>query len=488
MTKGRSIPFVLLLTVFFGFVVVPIIKISFELFQFQRSLSSISRFIDSSQGDLKNLRVAFSNVSESSKTLSKELHYPLWGLVADLTDNSQLLTDIQTYLPEVFLLAPSAPDFLGFEKSKKYMLVFQNPAEARGTGGIIGAYAIVTVNRAQFTVDKVGSNVDLKQMQSMPIDISSDFYFTYGDDPAIWQNSNMSPHFPYGARIWSALWKNQTGTDLDGVLAVDPLVLKAILGVTGALKLDDQSSISSENVVAETLSDVYKRFDGRNAQRKSYLVEIAQKTLAILQSEAYSKLDLGRALIKPYREHRILFYSSELKTQNALEQILLGGSLDRGGKDYRLVIQNIAGNKMDYYLQRELEIEVLKCGSKGKTRVKATVTNQVSELESLPTYVMGRLDLGKPEGSDNSHAISVFLYGPKGSELLSSRVRGHSQEASFSGYERGRSYYSVPVDLSAGESVVVEAEFEGGYPQARTTVQPLVDQQQNRIMDRCVRP
>ena len=143
---------------------------------------------------------------------------------------------------------------------------------------------------------------------------------------------------------------------------------------------------------------------------------------------------------------------------------------------------------MDYYLQRELEIEVLKCGSKGKTRVKATVTNQVSELESLPTYVMGRLDLGKPEGSDNSHAISVFLYGPKGSELLSSRVRGHSQEASFSGYERGRSYYSVPVDLSAGESVVVEAEFEGGYPQARTTVQPLVDQQQNRIMDRCGRP
>jgi len=180
-----------------------------------------------------------------------------------------------------------------------------------------------------------------------------------------------------------------------------------------------------------------------------------------------------------------LFYSSDLKTQSALERTLLGGSLDRGGKDYRLVIQNIAGNKMDYYLERGLEIEVLQCGMQGKTRVKATVTNQVSELKPLPTYVMGRLDLGKPEGNNNSHAISVFLYGPKGSELLSSKVTGYPQDASFSGYERGRSFYSAPVELDAGETVVVEAEFEGGFADISTSVQPLVAQQETRISNGC---
>jgi hypothetical protein len=485
MIKGRFLPFTLFLAIFLGFAIIPLIKISFELFQLQRSLSNVTRFIGSDQVNINKLNAEFSKIGSSGLKLDQEFDYPLWSFIAGLTGNAETFTKIQTHLPDAAWLAPSFPELLGFNQPKTYMLVFQNSAEARGTGGIIGAYAVVTVNRATFTVDRVGSNIDLQHMSRMPIEISSDFYLTYGDDPAIWQNSNMSPHFPYGARIWSALWKNQTGVELDGVLAVDPLVLKAILGVTGSLRLDDGSLISFENVVSETLSDVYKRFDGRNTQRKSYLVEIARKTLTILQSGGYSKLELGRALIKPYQEHRILFYSSDLKTQSALERTLLGGSLDRGGKDYRLVIQNIAGNKMDYYLERGLEIEVLQCGMQGKTRVKATVTNQVSELKPLPTYVMGRLDLGKPEGNNNSHAISVFLYGPKGSELLSSKVTGYPQDASFSGYERGRSFYSAPVELDAGETVVVEAEFEGGFADISTSVQPLVVQQETRISNGC---
>lgn len=485
MTRGKSVPFVLFFAIFLGFTVVPFIKISFELFQLQRSLSTVTRIVGSEQGELETLRIEFAKIGKTGQRLEQELDYPLWKLVAGLTGFSEPLAKIQTLLPDAILLSPNIPELLGFDRPKKYMLVFQNPAEARGTGGIIGAYAVITIDRANFSVDRVGSNVDLQHMSRMPIEISSDFYFTYGDDPAIWQNSNMSPHFPYGARIWSALWKNQTGAKLDGVLAVDPLVLKAILGVTGPLQLDDGSSITVENVVSETLSDVYQRFDGRNTQRKSYLVEIAQKTLEILQIGGFSKVDLGVALISPYEENRILFYSAIPKSQKAVEQTLLGGSLDRGGKDFRLVIQNIAGNKMDYYLQRTLKIKVLECGVAGRTRVSATLANRISPLKPLPAYVKGRLDLGKPEGSNNSHAISVFLYGPAGSELLSSKVIGYPQDDAFSGYERERSFFSAPISLEAGGSVVVEAEFEGGFVDTRVSIQPLVDQQSTQISNPC---
>ena len=485
MTKGRFVPFVLFFAIFLGFAVVPLIKVSIELFLLQRSASNVARMMESEQVNFKELKTEFASIGDSGLRLKQELEYPLWGVFAGLAGNSDTLKKITSLLPDAASLAESTPDLLGFDRPKKYMLVFQNSAEARGTGGIIGAYAVVTVDRASFSVDRVGSNVDLQHMDRMPIEISSDFYFTYGDDPAIWQNSNMSPHFPYGARIWSALWKNQTGTNLDGVLAVDPLVLKAILGVTGPLRLDDGSSINVENVVSETLSDVYQRFDGRNIQRKSYLVEIAQKTLELLQIGNFSRVDMGMALISPYEENRILFYSASPGPQKALEKTLLGGSLDRGGKDFRLVIQNIAGNKMDYYLDRELEVKVLECGVSGRTRVSATVANRISALKPLPTYVKGRLDLGKPEGSKNSHAISVFLYGPAGSELLSSKITGYPQDASFSGYERKRSFYSAPIELTAGGSVKVEAEFEGGFTDTRVTIQPLVTPQSTQISNPC---
>lgn len=485
MIKGRSIPFLITFAFFLGFLILPAIKITYELIQLQRSVGAVSVIIQSEEKNVEELSDTFSKIGTIGTRISSDLNYPVWKLAAGLSGNTQVFSTIQRKIKEASILAPHGARLLGFSKPKSYMLVFQNPAEARGTGGIIGAYAIVTINRARFTVVQVGSNLDLRHMQTMPIEISSDFFFTYGDDPAIWQNSNMSPHFPYGARIWKALWKNQTGNDLDGILAVDPFVLKSILKVTGPLDLTDGTSISADNVVSETLSTVYERFDGRNLERKNYLVEIAQKTLDKLLLGGFSRFALGRELLSPYEDHRILFYSSETGPQRAIEKTLLGGSLDRGGKDYRLVIQNIAGNKMDYYLARELDIEVLECGVRGKTRVRAILTNRVSELESLSTYVKGRLDIGRPQGSANSHAISVFLYGPKGSELLSSAVVGHSEETSFSGHERGRSFFSAPIELSAGERISVEAEFEGGFPNSTTTVQPLVDPQKTQISNPC---
>ena len=488
MTKGRSLPFVISLAFFIGFLVVPIIKISYELVQLQRSIATVSKVIQAEQSDVDTLEVHFSDIGVLGSRIANDLNYPVWKFLAALYGNSQALNLASSNIRDASVLAPQATKILGFQRPRTYMLVFQNPAEARGTGGIVGAYAVITVSRGEFKVDRVGSNVDLEHMPVMPIEISSDFYFTYGDDPAIWQNSNMSPHFPYGARIWSALWKNQTGVNLDGVLAVDPFVLKAILSATGPLKISDGTVINTGNVVSETLSEVYERFDGKNAERKNYLVEIAQQTLQILKSGNYSKLSLGRALLKPYNEHRILFYSAATESQIALEKTLLGGSLDLREKDFRLVIQNIAGNKMDYYLDRELEINVEECGQQGRTRVKATLTNRISEIKALPAYVKGRLDIGRPEGAKNSHSISVFLYGPAGSELLSSEVTGYSQEASFSGYERGRSYYSAPVEIRAGGKITVEAEFEGGFSNTVTTVQPLVDRQRTQINNPCNSP
>ncbi|MFZ9100944.1 MAG: DUF4012 domain-containing protein, partial [Candidatus Planktophila sp.] len=49
----------------------------------------------------------------------------------------------------------------GADAPKRYMIAFQNSAEARGTGGILGAFAIIDMNKAALSVVRTGSNAIL---------------------------------------------------------------------------------------------------------------------------------------------------------------------------------------------------------------------------------------------------------------------------------------------------------------------------------------
>ena len=153
----------------------------------------------------------------------------------------------------------NSKSILGFTTDKKYLLVFQNSAEARGTGGIIGAYAVVNFHKGALSVVRKGSNADLQQASKLPIDLGSEYFNLYGNDPAIWQNSNESPHFPYAAKIWLSLWKKQSGQILDGVISVDPEAISYVLSILGPVTLPSGEIINASNVVEKTLSTSYGR-------------------------------------------------------------------------------------------------------------------------------------------------------------------------------------------------------------------------------------
>ena len=99
---------------------------------------------------------------------------------------------------EITTLAAISPVLLGGDKPMKYLVAFQNSAEARGTGGILGAYAIIELKKGSVKVIETGSNEPLygSSLEKIPIDVPEEFKRLYGENPAILQNSNLSPHFP----------------------------------------------------------------------------------------------------------------------------------------------------------------------------------------------------------------------------------------------------------------------------------------------------
>jgi len=388
---------------------------------------------------------------------------------------------------EIRAVIEAAPTLAGADGPKRYLIAFQNSAEARGTGGILGAFAIVKFERGKLSVERTGSNAILKSLETLPIVMPADFKRIYGDDPAIWQNSNISPHFPYGAKIWMALWEKQFGEKLDGVIAVDPSALSYILRSTGPIKLKSGEVITSKNLVSETLQKAYKRYEFDNLARKDFLVRIINATASRLVSGQYSKLRLAQGLKRGIDENRILVFSSDTRVESLLEDTSIGGALSTSkNNEFRAVIINTDASKLDYYLSRKTQVKSLSCSENGEVRVELLVKNILTTGIGLPSYVLTRADKTKPPGLvSGQHRFLAFVYGPPNSSLISARRSTTFGSAGRLGEERDRPVLVVDIDLAPQQSEKVTAVFSRGTGPITYHSQPLVIAEKVTIDDKC---
>ena len=382
-----------------------------------------------------------------------------------------------------------APLVLGSPQRLRYFVSFQNSAEARGTGGILGAYAIVEFFKGQIKIVQSGSNASLDSMslKKIPIAVPDEFLQLYGHNPAIFQNSNLSPHFPYGAEIWLGLWEKRFGEKFDGVIAVDPEALSYVLKATGPIILESGEEITSENVVEETLKNAYKRFEFDNNGRKEYLVKILNATARELEAGNYSKIKLAQALRDSIIQNRLLIYSTDTAVEKILSTSRFGGFMrTEPNNEFRTVIQNIDASKLDYYLDRQVSVKSMTCGVDRETEVKIRVTHTLETGKGLSAYVLTRADKGKPSDLiTGAHRFKVFIYGPVGARLVSASRENRTEDLGGAATERLRPIYVVDVDLAPGESEEFLANFAGGTGKISFVDQPLVRTTEIDISDGC---
>ncbi len=410
------------------------------------------------------------------------LNFPVVKQIASVSD-----LDFSPIRDEAVAAIRASSWLAGADAPKRYMIAFQNSAEARGTGGILGAFAIVDMNKGAFSVVRTGSNAVLYSLKDVPVKVPAEFTKLYGKNPAILQNSNLSPHFPYGAEIWMGLWKKQFGEQLDGVIAVDPSSLSYVLKATGPITLANGSVITSENVVAETLQKAYKRYEKDNDARKQYLVDIMNAAASKITSGQYSKIEMAKAIRRGLIENRILLYSRDEAAQRELATVRLGGFLSKEpNNEFRAVIQNIDASKLDYYLKRTVAIETTSCKNVQQTQVRVKLTNTLKSGKGLPAYVLTRADKGKPSDLvTGQHRFKLFIYGPTNASLVSVSRENREDGLGGGSTERGRPIYVADVDLAPGESEALLANFAGGVGNITFVDQPLVIPTQVSVKGGC---
>jgi hypothetical protein len=389
--------------------------------------------------------------------------------------------EIAGLLENTSLAARLAPAMMGADGPRTYFMGFQTNAEARGTGGLLGGFGILRFDNGTPTVDTLASTIELDG-RFTPIDLGPEYAQNYGfTNPFTdFRNSNQSSHFPYAAQIWKSMWAQKSGMNVDGVIAIDPVALSYVLGAVGPVTMPDGEVITQENVVELTESTAYSRFPTDRAARKKYLTDIANEVVKKTTGRIESPRKLLDALGRAVGERRIAVWTSTPADQELLEETPLAHGIPDDTAPYaEVVINNLGGNKLDYYLRREIEYAADGCdGDTRKSTVTVRLTN-TAPTKPLPDYVassaglLPEIPIDVPSGT---MLTSVRLIGTKDAKMVSVLANGRRAPV-FTGTEHGHPSFEVQVAIPPGQSG--ELSFHLSEPTspgaARVPIQPLVD-------------
>lgn len=366
-------------------------------------------------------------------------------------------SEVALLLHNTALAARIGPSMMGADGPRAYLLAFQTNAEARGTGGLIGGTGILRFDNGKPTVDTIQPNSELYDATA-DIDLGPEFNDVYGSSNPYTdiRNSNQSAHFPYAAQIWKSMWERQGGARVDGVIALDPIALSYILGAIGDVTTPDGQVVTQGNVVELTESTAYIKFPKDQVARKKYLQDIANAVVRKMTGQVKSPGKLLDALGRGVIERRISVWSAFPEEQKVLEETGLAHVIPDDSAPYaEVVINNFGGNKMDYYLKREIEYAADGCnGDMRNSTVTVRLTNTIGDTKDLPEYIAGSLGLPPdmplkfPPGTMVS---SIRLIATKGAKLVGLTATGERTEA-ITKVERGHPAFEVQVVIPPGQS------------------------------------
>ncbi|MGV9714557.1 DUF4012 domain-containing protein [Rhodococcus pyridinivorans] len=424
---------------------------------------------------LETTSAAISDLDEQAQNVDST-----WlGLIDDArVDLQEQVSELSGLLNNTSLAAQIAPAMLGADGPRSYFVGFQTNAEARGTGGLLGGFTVIRANDGAVSVDDVTSNREFR-FDYDPIDLGPDFQRAYGHSRPTqdFRNSNVSPHFPYAGQIWQSMWQQETGQRVDGAIATDPVALSYVLDVVGDVTLPGGEKITAENVVELTESTAYDRFGDDQRARKAYLETVAQTVVKKLTGSISRPQALLEALGRAAGEGRLAVWSSVPEEQDVLATTPLGHVVPDDSAPYaHVVINNLGGNKLDYYLEREIEYTAGSCdGDTRESKVTVRLTNSLPPGD-YTDYVAGILGNSQGEAT-GTNLTDVGLLATHGAKLTKATVNGKSTFA-YTNAERGHPLFNVQAPIPPGETIEVVFQFDEPVVQGPPTVpiQPLLDE------------
>lgn len=320
-------------------------------------------------------------------------------------------------------IAPMLPQMLGANGTRNYLLVAQNLAELRSTGGFPGSVGILTVDNGHISMGEFAGLQELTNTEG------GHYGFT-DEEVAIWGggrdrlgeyfgDTNLIPDFARDSQIWSEWWQDKKGTAVDGVIAIDPVLLQKLLTLTGGIEVDGHS-IDGSNAAKALLNDAYNEMP--IDQTDQFFSDVASQAFDHVMGNlgSISLPDLAQTLGDAVGEQHLFAWMANTDEQALVEKAGAAGTLgnDSANPQLGVFISDDTYSKKSWFFSTDTQVSDGTTNADGTTtyHVTTTLTNHLTadEADNSASYITG-YNLDRRDNTDM--VMWIYLVAPAGGSI-----------------------------------------------------------------------
>lgn len=351
-------------------------------------------------------------------------HLSIATLASQDVDVSDLPPDVQVQVNELMVNLPTAQTsvddlvqavevalgVLGHDQPRRYLVLFQNNRELRATGGFLGSFAMIDVDKGvvkKITIPgggiyDVAGQVAEKVQAPKPLQIVNPYWNI--------QDANWWPDFPTSAQKVEWFWGKAGGPTVDGVLTLTPTVVEELLRLTGPIDLTETYGvvITADNFYQTVQLQAEAKYDETNESKKilADLTPILFNQLFNLEGQ--DLITAMGVLQQSLDQKDLLLYSDDPILQREIVAAGWAGEVTQTDGDYLMVVDtNIGGGKTDGVIDETISHHV-KMNADGELIVTVQVTRNHRGNPSDPLNGVNNLDY-------------MRIYVPRGSQFISAQ-------------------------------------------------------------------
>ena len=369
------------------------------------------------------------------------------------------LADVRTYGPDTKEALLIFPGILGVGTGEqRYMIIMQNNAEIRATGGFWTNFATFKVRNALLTSDFTS-----KDMYSIDIALDAvDKYVTFPTAPAAYnkwlkverlfaRDTNISPDFPTAISQFNIYYNMAQRVNpaefksVNGYIGINTEVVKEFIEITGPVNVNGVI-FNKDNVVLE-LEKIASLSLAQQANRKKVLGDLMEAMLKnVFESDSFLWPQLINKGVDLMNRKQIIVYFNDPNAQRLVEKYNYGGRIveQPQGSDYSYFVStNLGGDKTNMFIQREI--------SNTATSDNGKILRTVKVKYTYPQPSADYNDFVK------RYQDWFRVYVPEEAEFVS--MTGNEDNTVYQNKERGKVYFGGFLTLVPNETKEVEIKY-----------------------------
>lgn len=259
----------------------------------------------------------------------------------------------------------AAPEILGANGPRVYLLLVQNSDELRPTGGFISSVLRVRIDNGDLSTLDFSDSYAVENPQVDHPDPPAPL--TRYMEAGTWgvRDGNWSPDFPTAARDIEQLYKLDRGVASDGVIAVDLRIVPKLLEAVGPVTVEGYPErVDSGNAIAK-LQEYWSSPQGQGQtgdwwqHRKDFSGQLLASLLEHIRTGDFDRLQFTRVMFDALTAKDMLIYVNDPGSEAKLQAAGWAGQLRGEGGDRLMIVDaNVGFNKVDPSVDRKADYSV----------------------------------------------------------------------------------------------------------------------------------